>query len=375
MTVKSFYNKDSLVKIFRFIKIYGFLRATVKVFGRMRPNISFKLLFYMFNPLRKKIKVGIIGCGQFPYSTSIYYLTRFSKAKLIWCYDINYEAAKSLAKFYGINNFSDKNDIMDIDVDLVYIASNHASHTSYAIKFLNKKTDVYIEKPISTDFKQLNELDILYTKSSNNLYCGYNRPHSPAIKTMLKYIDRKEYPFTFSCFIVGHFLPDDHWYRDSKEGNRICGNLGHWIDLFVHLLFIRGVKVSDIDISISYSDIDSPSENLIVTFTTPLKDLATITFSARGEPFEGVSETINIQQNDLLCKIHDFRLIEIWNAEKYYKKRFWNKEVGHKNAILQPFKVETSRKWLELNTSTKLMLEVSKMVDMNENHKKLKIEM
>ena len=375
MTVKSFYNKKSLVKIFRFIKIYGFLRTIIKAFGRIRPNISFKFLFYLFNPLRKNIKVGIIGCGQFPYSTSIYYLTLFSKSKLIWCYDIDYEAARSLAKFYGINNFSDKIEILDIDVDLVYIASNHATHTPYAIKFLNKKTNVYIEKPISTDFKQLNELDNLYTRLSNNLYCGYNRPHSPAIKTMLKYIDRKKYPFTFSCFIVGHFLPDNHWYRDSKEGNRICGNLGHWIDLFVHFLFIRDVNISDINISISYSDTESPSENLVVTFTTPFNDIATITFSARGEPFEGVSETINFQQNELLCKIHDFRLIEIWNGEKYYKKSFWNKDVGHKNAILQPFQQEVSRDWLELNISTRLMLEVSKMVDLNENYKKLKIEM
>ena len=361
-------------KIFRFITIYGIFRTLIKALGRIRPNISIRLLLLFLNPIKKVKRVGIIGCGQFSYSTSLFFLSLYSNAKIIWCYDINLEAAKSLAKLYGIKVFSNKDDIFDIDVDLVYIASNHSTHTPYAIKFLDKNTDVYIEKPISTNFEQFSLLDKKINNSSNNLYCGYNRPHSPAINIMKSYMNNVNHPFTLSCFIVGHFLSKDHWYHNAKEGNRICGNLGHWIDLFVNLLLMRKNHVDLINIYITYSNIDTPSENIIINFTTSKNDLATITFSSRGEPFEGVSENINFQQNDLLCKIDDFRKVEIWKSEKYYKKKFRIKDPGHKNAILQPFKKLNIRSWEEISLSTKIMLEISNMVENHNTFKSIKIE-
>jgi predicted dehydrogenase len=44
------------------------------------------------------------------------------------------------------------------DVRVVYIASNHASHTPYALSALNAGKTVYIEKPICVDWQQFAQI-------------------------------------------------------------------------------------------------------------------------------------------------------------------------------------------------------------------------
>ena len=102
-------------------------------------------------------------------------------------------------------------------------------------------------------------------------------------------------------FITGHYIEENHWYRNEDEGTRICGNLGHWLDLSIHLIKLKQINLTDLEINITYSDIKATSENLSVTITTPDNDMIVIIFSTRGEPFEGVSETINFQQGDIIA--------------------------------------------------------------------------
>ena len=145
----------------------------------------------------------------------------------------------------------------------------------------------------------------------------------------------------------------------------MCGNIGHWLDLAIHILFWRKSIVSYIDISISYSDINMPSDNISISLTTSNNDLINIVFSTRSEPFEGVGETINFQQDKLIAKIDDHRQITIWQEEKKFTYRKRVKNVGHKNAIMQPFTKKNRRQWEELNISTNLMLTVTDMVKNN----------
>ena len=179
---------------------------------------------------------------------------------------------------------------------------------------------------------------------------------------------KKDNPFSLSFFITGHFIEDNHWYRNVDEGTRICGNLGHWLDLSVHLLKLKNKNLTQLDVNISYSDPKMISENLSITLTTPEHDIIVITFSTR-EPFEGVSESINFQQGNLIAKIDDHKEMKIWNKEKYYNYKNTFKDVGHKAAILQPFQSLHSRDWEEVIVSTKLILTITDMVNSNSKFK------
>ena len=351
-------------KVYRFIKIYGFVRTLIKVAGRKRPSIYYGWFLSILHPFKNGKKVGIIGSGHFPYATIAVFLKTSTNCNISWCCDIDYEAAKTMAVAYGIKNYTDNCEKYLSGTDLVYIASNHATHSQYAVRALKAGCDVYIEKPISTTWNQLKELIEIEKITSNRIFVGYNRPFSPHVLVVKKNIENHNLPFTLQCFITGHLIPEDHWYRNPNEGTRVCGNLGHWIDIAIHMLSWSGKQIDYVDIAISYSSTSTPSDNFSVVMTTPRGDLISLVISSRSEPFEGINESINFQQGNLIAKINDHRHTQIWVGEKYISRKSWPKDSGSMKAILQPFGANTEniRNWDELVLSTELMLVITDMV-------------
>lgn len=356
--------KDQIRKVLRFISIYGISRTLAKVIGRLRLNVSVS---------RRKHghPVGVIGCGQFAYSTICYFLNK-SGIMFDSCFDIDGGQANSLAHRYKFKHVADSLATMleQRDLHTVYIASNHYTHTDYAIKVLKRNLNTYIEKPISVDEEQLSRLLYAVAHSQGRVFAGYNRPFSGAIRDFKHLATGKgkinsEPPFTISCYISGHRIAEDHWYRDPKEGTRICGNLGHWIDLSIHLLNWRGPYPDILTIMVSYSNEKEPDDNIAVTIVSDKHDLISIVLSSRSEPFEGINETINIQLGNVIAKIDDFRRMAVWIDDILVKRRYWPKDVGHKEAVMQPFGSE-QRDWHEVELSTLLMLSIKDMVQHRE---------
>ena len=83
----------------------------------------------------------------------------------------------------------------------------------------------------------------------------------------------------------------------------MVANMGHWIDLSVHLLLAKRNFPQYIDISYIVSDPQRASDNISIVMTSNNKDLLSIFFSSRSEPFEGVSESIIFQQNEMIAKL------------------------------------------------------------------------
>ena len=84
--------------------------------------------------------------------------------------------------------------------------------------------------------------------------------------------------------------------------------------------------------------------------------------SSRTEPFEGINETINIQCDDVIAKIDDFRKLTIWKNDYFFKKKYFPKDVGHRKSVNQPWG-KFKRDWHEVELSTLLMLHIKDMVE------------
>lgn len=367
--------KKNIKKFYRYIYIYGFRRTLIKTLSRIRPKIKiwFLLKFPFYH--KNEIKIAIIGCGQHAYSSIAYFLTLYSNSRIVFVFDKNSYAAKSLAYAYNSINISESeidSSILKHKPEIVYIASNHSTHTYYALKFLEYGCKVYIEKPIALNYEQLETLSKYGNNIKSHIFAGYNRPYSKSfeiIRNTLNQIDQ----ITAAFFVTGHLLPENHWYRDPKEGSRIVANVGHWIDLIIHILYLKKNRPEFIDINITYSNEKTPSDNINISFVTNTKDLFIITFTSRGEPFEGVSEEINIQQSDNIIKVHDFRLTKVWKGSEFKKYHHWPKDNGHKDAVLEPFNNKLNREWDEINISTKLMLNIENMVNKLTNNDRFKL--
>lgn len=361
-----YYTSESIAfrikKFFRFIKIYGLNRTINKAFGRLRSDFIPALVFS-----KSKNDISIIGCGQFAFSSISFFLRKHKRNFLLNTYDVNNFNSSTLINFYnGVSAVTDINDLISNGkCKFVYIASNHSTHTDYAIQALRQKKIVYIEKPISTTYDDLAQLELTRITTDGIIYAGYNRPYSKAfkiIKNVLLDKCSRENAFTINYYIVGHKIEKDHWYRLPEEGTRVCGNIGHWLDATIHILNWRSIP-DFFEISISYSNVDEPDDNVSICLVSSNNDLINIVLTSRSEPFEGINESINIQFADINVKLDDFRKMQVWKDTSYKKYIFKPKDVGHERSILQPFyKNNENRDWNEVVLSSLLMIKIKDMI-------------
>ena len=352
---------DNLKKIWRFYTIYGLLRTIIKVSGRLRFNFPVSLFLSPLKYFSSEKDIVMVGAGQFAYATIGFFIVKGYGNRFKACYDVDSKNLTSFSKAYSVPKpyLVTKPLISNFDgIRLAYIASNHSTHTEYAIQFLSKDIDVYIEKPIAVSIQQLNNLINSSKQSKGKVYCGYNRPFAKAITELKSLMD--DGSFTMTCSVIGHFIEEGHWYRNPEEGTRVCGNLGHWIDLSVHLLQRKG-GFSLLNIQVNYADLKNTDDNICVSITSDRGDLISLVLTARDEPFEGINETIVFQQGALFSKIDDFRKAEFQIGSKKIARRYRPKDVGHEKAIMQPFNSE-ARDINEVFLSTKIMLHIMDMV-------------
>jgi len=346
-------------RIYRYIKIYGLWRTVCKIAGRTSIPLRLDLIFYFFYKKFGKKNIIMLGAGHHAFSTLGYFLYRHTKSRICGLYDPNNEAVLKFSRNFGVTCFLD-NGFIDNDsvsnIDAVYIASNHSSHFDYAKFYLERHVDVFIEKPICLSLCDLATLNELAQSTPAKIYSGYNRPFAPAIQQLIPAFFKEHGPFTFTASVIGHVLSPDHWYRNSTEGSRLISNLGHWIDLFSCFLLKKVEKPKTITLSMVRADKEKFSDNLQISVLTDLGDLGVVTFSCRGEPFEGVSEVIVVQRGDLISKIYDFRSCETWIGSQHSVVRYGKKLCGHKEAALQPFS-SYKRPWSDIYFSTNLMLQ------------------
>lgn len=153
-------------KLMRFIRIYGPGRTLYKAAGRLRFRIPQLGRGRVAN-------IGLIGCGQFAFSTIGYYLRDFG-AGILACYDINDQAARSLGRSLGVSRVCGTADELFTTpgLRLVYIASNHASHASYAMEALRRGLDVYVKKTDCRRCRAASESFECQTRQWRSAVCG-----------------------------------------------------------------------------------------------------------------------------------------------------------------------------------------------------------
>ena len=99
--------------------------------------------------------------------------------------DKNVNMAASLFENYNLQYFTDdfKKIVKDPSIDLVYIASNHATHAEYAIECINAGKHTHIEKPHVVNKDQLSRLISAMARNPKvKVFLGFNRPKSRLFK-------------------------------------------------------------------------------------------------------------------------------------------------------------------------------------------------
>jgi len=329
-----------ITKTLRYIKLYGLRRTLIKAKAQYHMKKKYATLPPLATPPQEGGHVGIIGCGNFAYSNIAYYLKKNYGRVIRAAMDIDIHKAASLFQAYDLRYYTDDAEriISDPTIDLVYVASNHASHAEYAIEALKAGKSIHIEKPHVVCKDQLERLCAAMIECDGEVALGFNRPRSRIGRTIKRYLDTQPGPAMFNWFVAGHEISPDHWYFKEEEGGRILGNLCHWTDFVYQMvppekrypltIIPARSKSSDCDIAVTYIFGDG--------------SISAITFSAKGHTFEGVRERFAAHRGNVLITMDDFKDLLVDIVDKKSKFTHFFRDHGHESHIKRSYEMVRS---------------------------------
>ncbi|MFC1475571.1 Gfo/Idh/MocA family protein [Candidatus Zixiibacteriota bacterium] len=318
-------------KVLRYLSLYGINRTFYKVRGQLHLRRKYDSLPPRTRTGRKNQFIGLIGCGNYAFTTVAYFLTRQYGRVIGGCMDIDLNRAASLAEHFKIPSFTiNAEEIIGNDsIKLVYIASNHATHAEYAIRALNRGKHVYIEKPPVVSEDQLSRLIQAMRESPGKVFLGFNRPGSRFGRIIRQYLNDEQGPGIYNWFVAGHDIDPDHWYFQPAEGGRILGNLCHWTDFILRLAGPHAFPVEIAPTRAATSD-----TNVAMAYHFAEGTIAVITFSAQGHIFEGVKERFSAHKGNCLLTMDDFKTLQIELIDKKLRWRNFHRDHGHRQNII-----------------------------------------
>ena len=125
------------------------------------------------------IKCGVIGVGYMG-KHHVRILTTMKNSKFVGISDIKKELGEETAKTYNCDFFSDYTDLLK-KTDCVFIATPTNTHKDISIKAFDSGNHVFLEKPISLDVKEADEIIEKAKKTNLLLQIGHIERFNPAL--------------------------------------------------------------------------------------------------------------------------------------------------------------------------------------------------
>lgn len=171
------------------------------------------------------MKFLIVGCGSIG-KRHISNLKQISPNSKIDVYDLQSKLLNKVCKELQVNVAMEKN-LNSMKYDCVFICTPPSSHILIAKKVINVGSNVFIEKPVSSNSKETVSF-LSYVKKKNILaFVGYNLRFHKSIDIIKKLIDSNKFgnPIHVSSYF-GSFLPDWRLDQDYSKNYTARSDLG-----------------------------------------------------------------------------------------------------------------------------------------------------
>lgn len=180
----------------------------------------------------EKLKIGIIGTGHLGKLHAKMF-KQINNCELIGVFDSNFVQSKAASEEFKVKFFQDIDELLS-SVDAVSIAATTSAHYELTKKSLENNIHVFVEKPITSEISEAEEIVKIASEKKMNLQVGHIERFNPALISLEKYI------------IEPMFIQTDRLAQFNPRGTDVAVVL----DLMIH----------DIDIILSL--IKSEIENI-----------------------------------------------------------------------------------------------------------------
>jgi len=183
----------------------------------------------------KKVKVAVIGVGHLGTLHSKMFC-QIKECELVGVYDIDLEKAKAKAAEFKTKQFWSLEEVFD-NCDAVSVVATTSAHYEICKKAFEAKKDVFVEKPITANISEAEELISLAEKNNLIFQVGHIERFNPAVMSLSNYK------------IEPMFIQSDRLSQFNPRGTDVAVVL----DLMIHDidLILSFVKSEPVDIRAS----------------------------------------------------------------------------------------------------------------------------
>ncbi|MFA6665847.1 MAG: Gfo/Idh/MocA family oxidoreductase [Armatimonadota bacterium] len=189
---------------------------------------------------KKPVNMGIVGLGRAGWFTHCDEISATkSMFKIVAACDPIAERRENMANRFGCKPYERIEDLVaDPQVELVNIATRSCDHFKHAEMALLAGKDVFLEKPMCTDYAHAMALTDLAESTGRRLYIRHNRRFEPAYQHVREIIASGILGEVYQIKLRRHsFQRRDDWQTILEFGGGQLLNWGpHIIDHALHFL-------------------------------------------------------------------------------------------------------------------------------------------
>ena len=233
----------------------------------------------------KPLKWGIIGCGGIAHRRTIPGIAKSQGSVLGYVMDLNPDLCKTVGEEYGVSYSSNIEDVINSDVDVVYIATPVFCHKEQVIMAAKAKKHILLEKPMGLTCQEAEEIINVCKENNVKLAVGFMmryHAHHQQIKELLqsgKIGDIVSMRAQFTCWYPD--MPGVWRQNKAKSGGGAVMDMAtHCIDL---LQYLTGAQAEEVFAMCSTQ-----------TFNYEVDDSASIMMKMKGGAHAYIDANFNI---------------------------------------------------------------------------------
>ncbi len=276
---------------------------------------------------------GIIGAGNFTGQVLLPALKK-SGIRLKAIASAGGVSGTHLGKKFGFENSTTDADTIfnDPEINTVFITTRHNTHARFVLQGLKAGKNIFVEKPLCLNMKELNEIAEVYKSQVANhkskiLMVGFNRRFAPHIVKIKELLETVREPQSFIMTVNAGMIPSNHWTQDINiGGGRIIGEACHFIDL---LRFLADSKITDHHISGLNTD---THDTVTIQLSFENSSVGTVHYFANGNK-SFPKERLEIFCGGRILQLDNFRVLKGYGWKKFNKMKLWHQDKGHASGV------------------------------------------
>jgi predicted dehydrogenase/threonine dehydrogenase-like Zn-dependent dehydrogenase len=277
---------------------------------------------------RESVGVAFLGAGNYAKGVLLPAVDRLANVRKVALATATGPSARRTAERHGYARCStDAAEVLaDPSVDLVFVATQHASHAALAARALRAGKAVWLEKPAAITPEQLAELEAALVETRGFLALGWNRRFSPHARRVREAFAGRRGPLAISYTVAAGPTPGGTWHTDpAVGGGRVIGEVCHFVDL---CSFLVGAQPTSVFASALGRDPES-DDSIQALLRYPDGSGATLQYLAHASTALP-KERFEASADGRTARCDNFRKTRVLGGRDL---RTWNQDKGQATAV------------------------------------------